>query len=154
MPAHLRDAHYPGAQRLGHGQGYSYPHDDPAGVVTQQYAPDAIDGRAYYRPTRHGAEARYAERSERIREILHPGRNGSLPEPAAEAGVAAGEAGKSAAAGARPARGGGGAGRAEWCFLGWRRAGWRGLGGAGRGRGGLTGRTREARVTDRAGGAV
>ena len=85
VPAHLRDAHYPGAQRLGHGQGYSYPHDDPAGVVTQQYAPDAIDGRAYYRPTRHGAEARYAERSDRIREILRPGRNGSLPaEPAAE----------------------------------------------------------------------
>jgi putative ATPase len=103
VPAHLRDAHYPGAQRLGHGQGYSYPHDDPAGVVTQQYAPDAIDGRAYYRPTRHGAEARYAERSDRIREILRPGRNGSLPpEPAAEAGAAAGEAGKSAAA-----RGGG-----------------------------------------------
>ncbi|HMG62720.1 MAG TPA: hypothetical protein VK599_07210, partial [Streptosporangiaceae bacterium] len=99
VPPHLRDAHYPGAQRLGHGQGYSYPHDDPAGVVTQQYAPDAIDGRAYYRPTRHGTEARYADRSDRIREILHPGRNGSLPgAPAAKAGVAAGESGKSAAA--------------------------------------------------------
>ena len=95
VPPHLRDAHYPGAQRLGHGKGYSYPHDDPAGVVTQQYAPDAIDGRAYYRPTRHGTEARYAERSDRIREILHPGRNGSPPaEPAAEAGVAPGESGK------------------------------------------------------------
>jgi putative ATPase len=101
VPPHLRDAHYPGAQRLGHGQGYSYPHDDPAGVVTQQYAPDAIDGRAYYRPTRHGTEARYAERSDRIRQILHPTRNGSLPgEPAAEAGVAGGGAGESAAAGA------------------------------------------------------
>jgi putative ATPase len=99
VPPHLRDAHYPGAQRLGHGKGYSYPHDDPAGVVTQQYAPDAIDGRAYYRPTRHGTEARYAERSDRIREILHPGRNGSLPpEPAAEAGVAPGESGKTEAA--------------------------------------------------------
>jgi len=100
VPPHLRDAHYPGAQRLGHGQGYSYPHDDPAGVVTQQYAPDAIDGRAYYRPTRHGTEARYAERSDRIRQILHPTRNGSLPgEPAAEAGVAGGGgvAGESAA---------------------------------------------------------
>jgi putative ATPase len=99
VPAHLRDAHYPGAQRLGHGKGYSYPHDDPAGVVTQQYAPDAIDGRAYYRPTRHGAEARYAERSDRIREILRPGRNGSPPAaPAAEAGAATGESGKTGGA--------------------------------------------------------
>jgi putative ATPase len=100
VPPHLRDAHYAGAQRLGHGQGYSYPHDDPAGVVTQQYAPDAIDGRAYYRPTRHGAEARYAERADRIRQILHPpGPNGALPElPVPEAGAAPGEPGKSAAA--------------------------------------------------------
>jgi putative ATPase len=70
VPPHLRDAHYAGAQRLGHGQGYSYPHDDPAGVVRQQYAPDAIAGRTYYQPSQHGMEARYAERSERIREIL------------------------------------------------------------------------------------
>jgi putative ATPase len=92
VPAHLRDAHYPGAQRLGHGKGYSYPHDDPAGVVTQQYAPDSIDGRAYYQPTRHGAEARYAERADRIREILHPPRNGAPPATAApKAGAADGE---------------------------------------------------------------
>jgi putative ATPase len=70
VPAHLRDAHYPGAQRLGHGRGYRYPHDDPAGVVGQQYAPDSIAARSYYHPSRHGAEARYAERTERIREIL------------------------------------------------------------------------------------
>jgi putative ATPase len=83
VPAHLRDAHYPGAQRLGHGRGYQYPHDTAAGVVAQQYAPDGIDGRTYYRPTRHGAEARQADRSERIREILHPGSNkasGAEPE--------------------------------------------------------------------------
>src|ERR1700722_5404810 len=99
VPPHLRDGHYPGAQRLGHGQGYSYPHDDPAGVVTQQYAPDAIDGRAYYRPTRHGTEARYAERADRIRQILLPSQNGSLPEPpVSEAGDAGGGPGKSAAA--------------------------------------------------------
>ncbi len=92
VPAHLRDAHYPGAQRLGHGKGYSYPHDDPAGVVTQQYAPDSIDGRAYYQPTRHGAEARYAERADRIREILHPPRNGAPPATAApQADAADGE---------------------------------------------------------------
>jgi putative ATPase len=74
VPVHLRDAHYPGAQRLGHGRGYEYPHDAPEGVVAQQYAPDALAGRRYYEPTRHGAEARYADRSGRIREIL--GRDG------------------------------------------------------------------------------
>jgi putative ATPase len=70
VPAHLRDAHYPGATRLGHGQGYAYPHDYAEGVVTQQYAPDSLASRTYYEPSRHGAEARYAERSERIKAIL------------------------------------------------------------------------------------
>jgi len=70
VPVHLRDAHYPGAARLGHGRGYEYPHDFPEGVAAQQYAPDSLAGRRYYEPTRHGAEARYAERSERIRAIL------------------------------------------------------------------------------------
>jgi putative ATPase len=91
VPAHLRDAHYAGAERLGHGQGYSYPHDDPAGVVAQQYAPDSIAGRTYYHPSRHGTEARYAERSERIREILGRTSNGSstpTQPPAASAAPA------------------------------------------------------------------
>jgi putative ATPase len=70
VPPHLRDAHYPGAARLGHGRGYIYPHDHPEGVVAQAYAPEALADRQYYQPSRHGAEARYAERSERIREIL------------------------------------------------------------------------------------
>jgi putative ATPase len=70
VPAHLRDASYPGAARLRHGEGYEYPHDAEEGVVAQQYAPDAIVGRQYYEPSRHGAEARYADRSERIRAIL------------------------------------------------------------------------------------
>jgi putative ATPase len=70
VPAHLRDASYPGAARLGHGRGYDYPHDHDEGVVAQQYAPDAVAGREYYQPTHHGAEARYAERAERIRAIL------------------------------------------------------------------------------------
>jgi putative ATPase len=88
VPAHLRDAHYPGAKRLGHGLGYQYPHDAPSGVVAQQYAPDGIAGRTYYQPTRHGAEARQADRSERIREILSPGSNDSHdPGPAAPPGA-------------------------------------------------------------------
>jgi putative ATPase len=79
VPRHLRDASYPGAARLGHGKGYVYPHDDPAGVVQQQYAPDGLVGKRYYLPSGHGAEARVAERSERIRSIL----DGS-PEPGEE----------------------------------------------------------------------
>jgi putative ATPase len=71
VPKHLRDASYAGAARLGHGKGYQYPHDDPAGVLEQQYPPDTLVGRRYYEPSTHGAEARYAERSARIRAILH-----------------------------------------------------------------------------------
>ena len=74
VPAHLRDASYRGAARLGHGRGYRYPHDYAEGVVEQEYAPGPVAGRRYYQPSRHGAEARYAERSERIRAIL--GREG------------------------------------------------------------------------------
>jgi len=70
VPAHLRDASYRGAAKLGHGEGYEYPHDSEEGVVAQQYAPDGLAGREYYQPTRHGAEARYADRAERIRTIL------------------------------------------------------------------------------------
>jgi putative ATPase len=81
VPAHLRDAHYPGAGKLGHGRGYQYPHDQDEGIVAQQYAPDELAGREYYRPSRHGAEARYAERAEKIRAILaRAPRPGQAPE--------------------------------------------------------------------------
>ena len=79
VPPHLRDAHYPGASRLGHGKDYQYPHDLPEAVAAQRYAPDSVAGRQYYQPSRHGAEARYADRYERIREIL--GRAGGDGEP-------------------------------------------------------------------------
>ena len=72
VPAHLRDAHYAGAKALGHGKGYVYPHDLPEGIVAQQYAPDAVNGRTYYEPTAHGMEARFSERARLIRAILHP----------------------------------------------------------------------------------
>jgi putative ATPase len=83
VPAHLRDASYPGAQRLGHGKGYVYAHDDPRGVVQQQYAPDGLVGRDYYRPGRHGAEATYAERLEKVRRILRglPAPDAPAPDP-------------------------------------------------------------------------
>ena len=70
VPRHLRDAHYPGARGLGHGRGYAYPHDDPRGVLTQQYPPDDATGRDYYRPTNHGAERAVAERLSRLRRIV------------------------------------------------------------------------------------
>ncbi len=70
VPAHLRDAHYPGAGKVGHGQGYLYPHDFADGIVPQRYAPDPVAGRRYYEPSRHGLEARVTERAERIRAIL------------------------------------------------------------------------------------
>ena len=57
VPTHLRDAHYKGAATLGHGDGYVYPHDDPSGVVPQQYRPDALEGRVYYEPTPRDAVA-------------------------------------------------------------------------------------------------
>ena len=57
VPTHLRDAHYKGAATLGHGDGYVYPHDDPSGVVPQQYRPDSLEGRVYYEPTPRDREA-------------------------------------------------------------------------------------------------
>lgn len=56
VPKHLRDAHYPGAQALGHGTGYKYPHDYPGGWVQQQYMPDELMGHKYYFPKDIGAE--------------------------------------------------------------------------------------------------
>ena len=82
VPAHLRDASYRGAERLGHGSGYRYPHDFAEGVVQQQYAPDVVTGRRYYEPSRHGAEARYADRSEKIRAILDGGPDAAGRAPA------------------------------------------------------------------------
>jgi len=54
VPQHLRDAHYPGAARLGHGEGYRYPHDEPGGWVEQEHRPDEVSGRRYYVPTGRG----------------------------------------------------------------------------------------------------
>jgi putative ATPase len=70
VPSHLRDAHYSGAKRIGHGKGYMYPHDDPRGVVTQRYAPEGLDERDYYRPSNHGGERAVAERLPRLRRIV------------------------------------------------------------------------------------
>ncbi|TWD84855.1 putative ATPase [Kribbella amoyensis] len=70
VPPHLRDAHYAGAKKIGHGSTYQYSHNDPRGVVPQQYAPDVVDRTDYYRPTRRGGEASYADRVDALRKIL------------------------------------------------------------------------------------
>jgi len=67
VPVHLRDAHYPGAKRLGHGKGYRYAHDGEHGVVEQQYPPDELVGRDYYLPTGNGFERETGPRLERLR---------------------------------------------------------------------------------------
>lgn len=73
VPPHLRDGHYKGAAELGHGKGYRYAHDYPGGVAPQQYAPDGLTDREYYRPTGHGAERRFGEVLQRIKEVLKGG---------------------------------------------------------------------------------
>jgi putative ATPase len=68
VPVHLRDSHYPGAKRLGHGKGYEYAHDAEGGVAAQEYL--GVD-REYYRPTDRGFEAELAQRLAEIRAKLH-----------------------------------------------------------------------------------
>ncbi len=69
VPPHLRDAHYSGAQRLGHGAGYDYPHDHPSGfAAAQRYLPDELDGVRLYEPSRHGHEHHVADRLDQLRE--------------------------------------------------------------------------------------
>jgi len=70
VPPHLRDGHYSGAAALGNAQGYKYPHDDPDGVVPQQYPPDDVVGVDYYRPTGRGVEREIGARLEKLRAII------------------------------------------------------------------------------------
>ena len=67
VPPYLRDAHYGGASKLGHGIGYRYAHDYPEHYVKQQYLPDAIAGEVFYEPTDIGHEKRIKEHLERLR---------------------------------------------------------------------------------------
>ncbi|MBV9515386.1 MAG: replication-associated recombination protein A, partial [Mycobacteriaceae bacterium] len=70
VPPQLRDGHYFGAAALGNAIGYRYSHDDPGGVVPQQYPPDELVGVDYYRPTEHGAEREIRARVDRLRAII------------------------------------------------------------------------------------
>jgi putative ATPase len=69
-PAHLQDAHYPGARKLGRGEGYRYPHDEPDAVTDQPLAPESIRGERFYEPADRGFEAEMRARLERLRELL------------------------------------------------------------------------------------
>jgi putative ATPase len=71
VPVHLRDSHYGGAKRLGHGQDYQYAHDSPEAVAAQDYL--GVD-REYYRPTDRGFERELAQRLEKIRAKLREGK--------------------------------------------------------------------------------
>ena len=72
VPDHLRDAHYPGAKELGHGQGYKYSHDHPHGVAVQEYLPETLRGKRYYAPTSNGMERSLGERLEMLQQLLRP----------------------------------------------------------------------------------
>jgi putative ATPase len=86
VPPALRDGHYPGAKKLGHAQRYVYPHDRPGAVVTQQYPPDELVGRDYFRPTGYGAEAVLADRVPKLRRTIR-GRGGENTDTTPDPGV-------------------------------------------------------------------
>lgn len=68
IPDHLKDAHYKGAEKLGHGNDYKYPHDYPEDWVRQQYLPSAIKNDQYYHPKHNGRfETAYAKQYQSLR---------------------------------------------------------------------------------------
>ncbi|TZE83497.1 replication-associated recombination protein A [Calorimonas adulescens] len=67
VPAHLKDAHYDGAGKLGHGVGYKYAHDFPNHYVKQQYLPRGFEDKKYYNPTEQGYEAKIKQWLEFLR---------------------------------------------------------------------------------------
>lgn len=62
VPLHLRDTHYAGAKKLGHGNGYKYPHNYPNHYVKQEYLPEEVVGNKYYKPSDQGTEAKILQR--------------------------------------------------------------------------------------------
>lgn len=68
IPAHLQDAHYKGAAKLGRGTGYKYAHDYPNHYVKQQYLPYELSGKEFYRPSGNGYEVKIREHMRRLKE--------------------------------------------------------------------------------------
>jgi len=77
VPKHLRDAHYQGAKRFGHGTGYQYAHDHPEGYVPQDYL--GVE-KTYYQPTDRGFEAELCKRLQKLRDLARRTESGSAPE--------------------------------------------------------------------------
>ncbi len=67
IPAHLQDAHYKGAAKLGRGTGYLYAHDYPNHYVQQQYLPYELNGQEFYHPTGNGYEMKIREHMQKIK---------------------------------------------------------------------------------------
>ena len=67
IPPYLQDSSYKGAKKLGRGLGYKYPHDHPGHYVSQQYLPDELKDRIYYRPTENGVEKKIGEALKKLR---------------------------------------------------------------------------------------
>ena len=78
VPIHLRDRHYKGAERLGHGEGYEYPHDAKEGWLPQDYL--GVD-RSYYRPVERGAEEPMKRRLDEFRKRRKEAFDGQNLEP-------------------------------------------------------------------------
>ncbi len=70
VPHHLRDGSYGGASRLGHGQGYLYPHDFPGHFVPQTYLPQGLEKKIFYSPGTEGEEKALGERLKRWRMLM------------------------------------------------------------------------------------
>jgi len=68
VPAHLKDTHYKGAERLGHGKGYKYAHDFEGHIVEQDHLPEH---RKYYEPSDQGFELKVRERMDKWKQLLH-----------------------------------------------------------------------------------
>jgi putative ATPase len=83
VPVHLRDAHYAGAKRLGHGEGYQYAHEHPDAIAAQDYL--GVE-RQYYQPTDRGFERELAERLAAIRARLK-GENKASPGTSESSGT-------------------------------------------------------------------
>jgi putative ATPase len=69
-PDYLRDAHYPGAEKLGRGSGYRYAHDEPGGVSDQPLLPAGLERHRFYEPTERGFEVELGRRLAELRERL------------------------------------------------------------------------------------
>ncbi len=81
VPVHLRDTHYRGAQRLGHGEGYEYSHNAEDGIAAQDYL--GVD-REYYSPVDRGFEAELSARLEQIRKRLRVAKSSKQDKPSSD----------------------------------------------------------------------